>query len=81
MVELNMLKKGFEAEISLNQTPSIEGLAEKPLKANDIQNRKVDINVLKARAQKIQDKENRKNISIFVFFLILVGTLGIYLSI
>ena len=76
-----MFKKGFEANMSLNQTPSIEDNADEPLKSEEIQNIKVDINVLKARAQKIQDKENRKNVSIFIFFLLLLGAVGIYLSI
>ena len=76
-----MFKKGFEAEMSLNQTPSIKELADKPLKSEEKLNKKVDINILKARAQKVQDKENKKNISIFVFFLILLGAAGIYLSI
>ena len=76
-----MFKKGFEAEMSLNQTPSIKELADKPLKSEEKPYKKVDINILKARAQKIQDKENKKNISIFVFFIILLGATGIYLSI
>ena len=76
-----MFKKGFEAEMSLNQTPSIKELADKPLKSEEKPNKKVDINILKARAQKVQDKENKKNISIFVFFLFLLGATGIYLSI
>ena len=47
-----MFKKGFEAEMSLNQTPSIKELADKPLKSEEKPNKKVDINILKARAQK-----------------------------
>ena len=81
MLKLTMFKKGFEAEMSLNQTPSIKELADKPLKSEEKLNKKVDINILKARAQKVQDKENKKNISIFVFFLFLLGATGIYLSI
>ena len=81
MLKLTMFKKGFEAEMSLNQTPSIKELADKPLKSEEKPYKKVDINILKARAQKIQDKENKKNISIFVFFIILLGATGIYLSI
>ncbi len=81
MLKLIMFKKGFEAEMSLNQTPSIKELADKPLKSEEKPNKKVDINILKARAQKVQDKENKKNISIFVFFLFLLGATGIYLSI
>ncbi len=76
-----MLNKGFETKKSLNQTPSIEDGVDKPF--NKVRNpiKKVDINILKARAKKIQDKENRKNISIFIFFLASLGAFGIYLSI
>ena len=69
-----MENKGFEAGISLEETPSKhEDAAEKPLK--------VDINVLKARAQDEQEKQNRKNITIFIGFLLILGTIGLYLSI
>ena len=69
-----MENKGFEAELSLEKTQSnLSDVAEKPLK--------VDINVLKARAQEAQDKENRKNISIFVCFILILGAIGVYLSI
>ena len=40
-----------------------------------------DINDLKARAQKIRDKENKKNYFIFFCFLAIVSAAGIYLSI
>ena len=43
--------------------------------------RKVDINVLRSRAKNIQDKENRKNVLIFGLVLVLLGSVGIYLSI
>ena len=69
-----MENKGFEAELSLEKTQSnLSDVADKPLK--------VDINVLKARAQEAQNKENRKNISIFVCFLLILGAIGVYLSI
>tara|TARA_A100001388_G_C28407874_1_gene329089 strand:- start:291 stop:500 length:210 start_codon:yes stop_codon:yes gene_type:complete len=69
-----MENKGFEAELSLEKTQSnLSDVAEKPLK--------VDINVLKARAQEAQNKENRKNISIFVCFILILGAIGVYLSI
>ncbi len=76
-----MTKKGFDAEISLDNTPNFKEIADKPLEIEENQIKKVDINVLKARAQAIKDKENRKNISIFVFFLIVLGAAGVYLSI
>ena len=76
-----MDQKGFEATVTLNETPNFKDTADEPLKSKEIRNRKVDINVLKARAQDAQNKENRKNIIIFVFFLVSLGAIGIYLSI
>ena len=75
-----MNQKGFEADISFNETPNVKVNADKPLKYKENQI-KVDINVLKARAQQSQDKENKKNIVTFIFFLALLGSVGIYLSI
>ena len=79
-----MDNKGFETDKSLKQTPKLKESEDKPLlKEVSHQRRKktVNINVLKARAQELQNKENRKNIFIFVFFLSALGALGIYLSI
>jgi len=76
-----MSNKGFEAEVDLQETPNLGATADKPLKQEEIQNRKVDINVLKARAKAIQDKENIKNTIIIIFFLIVLGLIGVYLSI
>ena len=75
------MKKGFEAEISLEKTPNFKDIADKPLNNRENQNKKVDINILKARAQQIELRESRKNVFIFIFFLILLGMIGIYLSI
>jgi len=76
-----MNNKGFETEISLKETPNFEVTDEKPLNERDNQSRKVDINVLKARAQQIQNKENRKNVYIFIFFVVLLVSIGTFLSI
>ena len=74
------MTKGFEAEVNLEETPNLINTAEKPLKSNNIQNNRVDINVLKARAKKIQDKQNIKN-SIFIIFLVtVIAFAGIYFS-
>jgi hypothetical protein len=75
-----MTQKGFEADITLEKTPNFKVAEEKPLKANGKQHMKVDINVLKARVQEIQNKENKKNVFIFLFLLISLGALGIFLS-
>ena len=76
-----MSNKGFEAEVGLQETPNLGATADKPLKQEEIQNRKVDINVLKARAKAIQDKENIRNTILIIFFLTALVTLGIYFSI
>ena len=76
-----MTEKGFETEIAMNKTPNFSQPEEKPLKPENLRSKKVDINVLKARAQEIENKEHRKNIVIFVFFLTIVAGFGIFLSI
>ena len=76
-----MSEKGFESEITLDKTPHFGVTEEKPLKILKKQSKKVDINVLKARAQEIENKEHRKNIVIFIFFLTIIAGFGIFLSI
>lgn len=74
------MSKGFEAEVNLEETPNLVNTAEKPLKSDNIQNNRVDINVLKARAKKIQDKQNIKNSIIIIFFVLIITSAGIYFS-
>ena len=75
-----MENKGFtENKISI-ETPKDVNVAEKPLENRNYKHRKVDINILKARAQEIQNKENKKNILIFIFSLLVLVTLAVYLS-
>ena len=72
--------KGFTEDQNNIETPNGVNEAEKPLKSNQINSGRVDINVLKSRIQERQNKEYKQNITIFVFFLITLGALGIYLS-
>ena len=65
----------------MSETPNIIGEADRPLKSKNVQTKRVDINVLKARAKAIQDKENLKNSVVIIFFLIALGVTGIYFSI
>ena len=76
-----MNNKGFEAEVNLQETPNLKVTADKPLKSNNTPHKRVDINVLKARAKAVQDKENTKNTIIIIFFLISLGGAGIFFSI
>ena len=75
-----MDNKGFEAVINLQETPIPKETAEKPLKIENNLSKRVDINVLKARAKAIQDKENTKNTIVIIFFLITIGDTGIFFS-
>ena len=76
-----MSNKGFKIKQSTIETPNVGSNLQKPTKTEDILPQRVDINVLKSRIQEKQNKEYKQNISIFIFFLITLGALGMYLSI
>ena len=77
-----MIEKGFEDKNNFSETPVLKNNAEKPLKThgNPIKKR-VDINVLKSKLQESESKEFRKNLVIFLSFIVGIGSIGIYLSI
>ena len=66
---------------SINENPEIINEADKPLETDNKLNQKVDINVLKARAKAIQDKENLKNSIVIILSLIAICVTGFYFSI
>ena len=66
---------------SINENPEMINEADKPLETDNKLNQKVDINVLKARAKAIQDKENLKNSIVIILSLIAICVTGIYFSI
>ena len=76
-----MTEKSFETENPLNKTPNLRGAVDKSIKLDEPQSGRVDINVLKARAQAIQDKESIKNTIIIIFLLIALGLMGVFFSI
>ena len=65
---------------SINENPKIINDTDKPLTQETIQPIKVDINVLKARAQAIQNKENIKNSILIVVILTMLAAAGIFFS-
>jgi len=65
----------------MNETPKIIDEADKPLNPQEMKNKKVDINILKARAKAIEDKENFKNKIVIAFFLLALGMAGVYFSV
>jgi hypothetical protein len=65
---------------SINENPKIINDTDKPLNQEIIQPIKVDINILKARAQAIQNKENIKNSILIVVILTMLAAAGIFFS-
>ena len=55
-------------------------LSEKPLNPEKISSGRVDINVLRSKLEAQQSKELRKNIIIFSFCVLLLSSIGIFLS-
>ena len=64
----------------MNEDPKIINDTDKPLNQENIQPQKVDINVLKARAKELQDKENFRNAIFAVLVIIILALAGIYFS-
>ena len=64
----------------MNEDPKIINDTDKPLNQENIQPQKVDINILKARAKELQDKENFRNAIFAVLVLTILALAGIYFS-
>ena len=75
-----MENKGFEVDQSMLETPDTFIVSEKPLKTNESRPPRVDINVLKSKLQKNEEKQFKKNLAVFISFVAGLGALGIYLS-
>ena len=72
--------KGFETEQIMSETPETLYTSERPLKSNESKPPRVDINILKSKLQKNEDKQFKKNLAIFISFVAGLGAIGIYLS-
>ena len=75
-----MTSKGFTENTDNIETPNDINVSEKPLNPNKISSGRVDINVLKPKLEAQQGKEFRKNLFIFSFCIILLGSVGLFLS-
>ena len=71
-----MKNKGFAETHTNIDTPNDFDVAEKPLKSSG----RVDINILKSKLQASESREFRKNLFILTFLILMLGILGIYLS-
>ena len=72
--------KGFTDQQTNIETPKDAGGAEKPLKSDSITSNRVDINVLKSKLQETESREFKKNLYILSVLVLLLSSLGIYLS-
>ena len=61
-------------------SPNDIDVSEKPLNPKKISSGRVDINVLRSKLEAQQGKEIRKNIIIFSFCVLLLASIGIFLS-
>ena len=59
--------KGFTEDQNNIETPNGVNESEKPLKSNQINSSRVDINVLKSKIQESENKEFKKNLYILHF--------------
>tara|TARA_B100001057_G_scaffold129546_1_gene128613 strand:- start:5098 stop:5328 length:231 start_codon:yes stop_codon:yes gene_type:complete len=75
-----MNTNGFTEKINNIETPNDIDISEKPLIQNKITSGRVDINVLKSKLEAQQDKEFKKNLFIFSFCILLLASIGIFLS-
>ena len=75
-----MTSKGFTENTDNIETPNDINVSEKPLNTKKISSGRVDINVLKSKLEEQQGKEFRKNLFIFLFCVLLLGSIGIFLS-
>ena len=75
-----MTSKGFTENTDNIETPNDINVSEKPLNTKKISSGRVDINVLKSKLEEQQSKEFRKNLFIFSFCVLLLGSIGIFLS-
>ena len=80
MFKYCMNNKGFTDITADVETPNDVSIAEEPLKKENINSGRVDINVLKSKLQETENKEFRKNIYIFSALVFTLGALGIYFS-
>ena len=75
-----MTSKGFAENTNNIETPHDIRVTEKPLNTNKTNSGRVDINILKSKLEAEQSKELRKNIFIFSFCVLLLGSIGVFLS-
>ena len=75
-----MTYKSFTKNTDNIETPNDINVSEKPSNLKKISSGRVDINVLRSKLEAEKGKELRKNIFIFSFCVLMLGSIGIFLS-
>tara|TARA_B100001057_G_scaffold496111_1_gene596735 strand:+ start:156 stop:386 length:231 start_codon:yes stop_codon:yes gene_type:complete len=75
-----MTTKGFTENKNNIETPNDVINSEKPLNSNPMSTGRVDINVLKSKLQENESKEFKKNLYVLSALILVLGILGVYLS-
>ena len=55
-------------------------ISQKHLDSKQIKSSRVDINILRSKLEHQESKEFKKNLFIFIFCVLLLGIIGVYLS-
>ena len=72
--------KGSSNNINNFETPEDVSVSKKHLDSKQTKTQRVDINVLRSKLENQESKEFKKNLTIFVFCIFLLGAIGVYLS-
>ena len=75
-----MSYKGLTESNNNIDNPNNSDVSQKRLNPKKISSGRVDINVLKSKLEAQQGRELKKNIFIFSFCVLLLGSIGIFLS-
>tara|TARA_A100001015_G_scaffold314502_1_gene424094 strand:- start:700 stop:930 length:231 start_codon:yes stop_codon:yes gene_type:complete len=75
-----MNPKGLTKNNENIETLNDNNVSENPLNPKKNGSGRVDINILRSKLEAQQDRELKKNIFIFLFCIILLGSIGIFLS-
>tara|TARA_B100000989_G_scaffold251699_1_gene199759 strand:+ start:1264 stop:1494 length:231 start_codon:yes stop_codon:yes gene_type:complete len=75
-----MSYKGLTESNNNIDNPNNSDVSQKRLNPKKISSGRVDINVLKSKLEAQQGRELKKNILIFSFCVLLLGSIGIFLS-
>lgn len=72
--------KSFSKKSDKDETPNDIIYSKKPLISEKSKSKRVDINILKLKLEAQENREFKKNLSIFSLCALLLGALGVYLS-